>query len=227
MTVRVLIADDQALVRTGFRAILSHEPDIDVVGEAGNGRQAVEQARLHHPDVVLMDVRMPVMDGLEETRALTESGSKTRVIILTTFDLDEYVYAALRGGASGFLLKDAPADQLLTAIRVVAAGDALIAPSITRRLIAEFAHLPQHTDRPAQLEPLTSREREVLGLLARGMSNSEIAVALFLGEATVKTHVARVLSKLGLRDRVQAVVLAYESGLVQPGSPTNPADTAL
>jgi DNA-binding NarL/FixJ family response regulator len=227
VSVRVLIADDQALVRTGFSAILSHEPDIDVVGEAGDGRQAVEMARLHRPDVVLMDVRMPVMDGLEATRALTASGSRTRVLILTTFDLDEYVYAALRGGASGFLLKDAPADQLLTAIRVVASGDALIAPSITRRLIAEFAHRPQPTDRPAQLEPLTSREREVLGLLARGMSNSEIAAALFLGEATVKTHVARVLSKLGLRDRVQAVVLAYESGLVQPGSPTNPADTSL
>jgi DNA-binding NarL/FixJ family response regulator len=225
VTVRVVIADDQSLVRTGFSAILSHEPDIDVVGEAGNGREAVEQTRLHHPDVVLMDVRMPVMDGLEATRELTASGSRTRVLILTTFDLDEYVYAALRGGASGFLLKDAPANQLLTAIRVVAAGDALIAPSITRRLIAEFAHRPQATDRPAQLEPLTSREREVLGLLARGMSNSEIAAALFLGEATVKTHVARVLSKLGLRDRVQAVVLAYESGLVQPGYPTNPADT--
>lgn len=227
MTVRVVIADDQSLVRTGFRAILSHEPDIDVVGEAGDGRQAVEQARLHRPDVVLMDVRMPVMDGLEATRVLTASGSRTRVLILTTFDLDEYVYAALRGGASGFLLKDAPADQLLTAIRVIAAGEALIAPSVTRRLIAEFAHRPQPTDRAAQLEPLTSREREVLGLLARGMSNSEIAAALFLGEATVKTHVARVLSKLGLRDRVQAVVLAYESGLVQPGSPTNPADTDL
>ncbi|MGH8970395.1 MAG: response regulator [Actinomycetes bacterium] len=224
MTIRVVIADDQSLVRTGFGAILSHEPDLEVVGEAGDGRQAVEQVRLHRPDVVLMDVRMPVMDGLEATRELTASGSATRVLILTTFDLDEYVFAALRGGASGFLLKDAPADQLLTAIRVVAAGDALIAPSVTRRLIAEFAHRPMHTDRPAQLEPLTAREREVLGLLARGMSNSEIAAALFLGEATVKTHVARILSKLCLRDRVQAVVLAYESGLVQPGSATNPAD---
>ncbi|MGH3990044.1 MAG: response regulator [Pseudonocardiaceae bacterium] len=223
MTIRVVIADDQSLVRTGFGAILSHEPDLEVVGEAGDGRQAVEQVRLHRPDVVLMDVRMPVMDGLEATRELTASGSATRVLILTTFDLDEYVFAALRGGASGFLLKDAPADQLLTAIRVVAAGDALIAPSVTRRLIAEFAHRPMHTDRPAQLEPLTAREREVLGLLARGMSNSEIAAALFLGEATVKTHVARILSKLCLRDRVQAVVLAYESGLVQPGSATNPA----
>ena len=225
MTVRVVIADDQSLVRTGFSAILSHEPDIEVVGEAGTGQEAVEQARLHHPDVVLMDVRMPVMDGLEATRELTARDSRTRVLILTTFDLDEYVYTALRSGASGFLLKDAPADQLLTAIRVVAAGDALIAPSITRRLIAEFAQRPRPTDRPEQLEPLTSREREVLGLLARGMSNSEIAAALFLGEATVKTHVARVLSKLGLRDRVQAVVLAYESGLVQPGSPTQRAGT--
>ena len=216
MTIRVVVADDQALVRSGFRAILSHESDLEVVGEAGDGREAVEQVRRHRPDVVLMDVRMPVMDGLDATRALTSSGSTTRVLILTTFDLDEYVYAALRGGASGFLLKDAPAAQLLTAIRVVAAGDALIAPSITRRLIAEFTHRPPPTDRPAQLEPLTAREREVLGLLARGMSNSEIAAALFLGEATVKTHVARILSKLGLRDRVQAVVLAYETGLAQP-----------
>ena len=221
MTIRVVVADDQALVRSGFRAILSHESDLEVVGEAGDGREAVEQVRRHRPDVVLMDVRMPVMDGLDATRALTSSGSTTRVLILTTFDLDEYVYAALRGGASGFLLKDAPAAQLLTAIRVVAAGDALIAPSITRRLIAEFTHRPPPTDRPAQLEPLTAREREVLGLLARGMSNSEIAAALFLGEATVKTHVARILSKLGLRDRVQAVVLAYESGLVQPGAPAD------
>jgi DNA-binding NarL/FixJ family response regulator len=227
VTIRVVIADDQALVRAGFRAILSHEPDLDVVAEAGNGREALEQTRLHRPDVVLMDVRMPVMDGLEATRALTASGSRVRVLILTTFDLDEYVYAALRAGASGFLLKDAPADQLLTAIRVVAAGDALIAPSITRRLIAEFAHRPLPTNRPARLEALTAREREVLGQLARGMSNSEIAAALFFGEATVKTHVARILSKLGLRDRVQAVVLAYESGLVQPGSATNPADTQL
>ena len=225
MSIRVIIADDQSLVRTGFSAILSHEPDIDVVGEAGNGREAVEQTRLHHPDVALMDIRMPIMDGLEATRVLTATGSRTRVLILTTFDLDEYVYAALRGGASGFLLKDAPADQLLTAIRVIAAGDALIAPSITRRLIAEFAHRPQPTDRPTQLGSLTTREREVLGLLARGMSNSEIAAALFLGEATIKTHVARVLSKLGLRDRVQAVVLAYESGLIQPGSPTDAAHT--
>ena len=228
MSIRVVIADDQSLVRTGFRAILSHEPDLDVVGEAGDGREAIEQARLHRPHVVLMDVRMPVMDGLEATRLLTASGSTARVLILTTFDLDEYVFAALRGGASGFLLKDAPADQLLTAIRVIAAGDALIAPSVTRRLIAEFAHRPPPTDQPTQLQALTAREREVLGLLARGMSNSEIAAALFLGDATVKTHVARILSKLNLRDRVQAVVLAYESGLVQPGSsPTDPADTQL
>jgi DNA-binding NarL/FixJ family response regulator len=225
VTIRVVIADDQSLVRTGFRAIVSHEPDLVVVGEAADGRQAIEQARLHRPDVVLMDIRMPVMDGLEATRTLTATGSTARVLILTTFDLDEYVYAALRGGASGFLLKDAPADQLLTAIRVIAAGDALIAPSVTRRLIAEFAHRPPPTNRPAQLEPLTSRERQVLELLARGMSNAEIAGTLFLGQATVKTHVARILSKLGLRDRVRAVVLAYESGLIQPGTPTNPANT--
>ena len=217
MTVRVVIADDQALVRTGFRAIVSHEPDLDVVGEAGDGYAAVEQARLHRPDVVLMDIRMPGMDGLEATRLLATNGSTTRVLILTTFDLDEYVFTALRAGASGFLLKDAPADQLLTAIRVIAAGDALIAPSVTRRLIAEFAHQPAPTDRPEQLESLTPRERDVLRLLARGMSNAEIAAALFLGDATIKTHVSRILAKLGLRDRVQAVVLAYESGLTRPG----------
>ena len=224
MTVRVVIADDQALVRTGFRAIVSHEPDLDVVGEAGDGRAAVEQVRLHRPDVVLMDIRMPGMDGLEATSLLTANRSTARVLILTTFDLDEYVFTALRAGASGFLLKDAPADQLLTAIRVIAAGDALIAPSVTRRLIAEFAHQPAPTDRPEQLESLTPRERDVLRLLARGMSNAEIAAALFLGEATIKTHVSRILAKLGLRDRVQAVVLAYESGLIQPGSPTNPTN---
>jgi DNA-binding NarL/FixJ family response regulator len=217
VTVRVVIADDQALVRTGFRAIVSHEPDLDVVGEAGDGRAAVEQVRLHRPDVVLMDIRMPGMDGLEATRLLTANRSTARVLILTTFDLDEYVFAALRAGASGFLLKDAPADQLLTAIRVIAAGDALIAPSVTRRLIAEFANQPTQTDRPEQLESLTPRERDVLRLLARGMSNSEIAAALFLGDATIKTHVSRILTKLGLRDRVQAVVLAYESGLTRPG----------
>ena len=217
MTVRVVIADDQALVRTGFRAIVSHEPDLDVVGEAGDGYAAVEQARLHRPDVVLMDIRMPGMDGLEATKLLATNGSTTRVLILTTFDLDEYVFTALRAGASGFLLKDAPADQLLTAIRVIAAGDALIAPSVTRRLIAEFAHQPAPTDRPEQLESLTPRERDVLRLLARGMSNAEIAAALFLGDATIKTHVSRILAKLGLRDRVQAVVLAYETGLTRPG----------
>jgi DNA-binding NarL/FixJ family response regulator len=217
VTVRVVIADDQALVRTGFRAIVSDEPDLDVVGEAGDGRAAVEQVRLHRPDVVLMDIRMPGMDGLEATRLLTANRSTARVLVLTTFDLDEYVFAALRAGASGFLLKDAPADQLLTAIRVIAAGDALIAPSVTRRLIAAFAQQPTMTDQPAQLASLTPRERDVLRLLSRGMSNSEIAAALFLGEATIKTHVSRILTKLGLRDRVQAVVLAYESGLTRPG----------
>ncbi|MGH8893888.1 MAG: response regulator [Actinomycetes bacterium] len=218
MTIRVVIADDQSLVRTGFSAILSHEPDLDVVGEAGDGREAVEQARLHRPDVMLMDVRMPVMDGLEATRALTAGRSTTRVLILTTFDLDEYVFAALRAGASGFLLKDCPADQLLTAIRVVAGGEAMIAPAVTRRLIAEFANRPRPGDHAQRFAMLTEREREVLVLLAGGHSNAEIAGTLFLGESTVKTHVARILAKLGLRDRVQAVVEAYECGLVQPGS---------
>jgi DNA-binding NarL/FixJ family response regulator len=217
VSIRVLIADDQQLVRAGFALILKPHADLQVVGEASDGAEAVALATQHHPHVILMDIRMPGMDGLEATRLLTANRSTARVLILTTFDLDEYVFAALRAGASGFLLKDAPADQLLTAIRVIAAGDALIAPSVTRRLIAEFANQPTQTDRPEQLESLTPRERDVLRLLARGMSNSEIAAALFLGDATIKTHVSRILTKLGLRDRVQAVVLAYESGLTRPG----------
>jgi DNA-binding NarL/FixJ family response regulator len=214
VAIKVLIADDQALVRTGFRKILESEPDLQVVGEAADGGAAVEASLALRPDVVLMDIRMPRVDGLEATRRLA---GKTRVLILTTFDLDEYVYAALRAGASGFLLKDAPADQLMTAIRVVAAGEALLAPSITRRLIQEFARRPPSNARPAELEALSPRELEVLRLVAQGLSNAEIAGQLYVGDATVKTHISRILQKLTLRDRVQAVVLAYESGLLQPG----------
>jgi DNA-binding NarL/FixJ family response regulator len=214
VSVRVLIADDQALVRTGFRKILESEPDLEVVGEAGDGAEALERVAVLHPHVVLMDIRMPRVDGLEATRRLA---GRTRVLILTTFDIDEYVYEALRAGASGFLLKDAGADQLVAGIRVVAQGDSLLAPSVTRRLIEQFAQRPSPNARPDTVAELTARELEVLRLLARGLSNAEIAQALIIGDATVKTHVARLLQKLGLRDRVQAVVLAYESGLVQPG----------
>jgi len=214
VSVRVLIADDQALVRTGFRKILESEPDLEVVGEAGDGAEALERVAVLHPHVVLMDIRMPRVDGLEATRRLA---GRTRVLILTTFDIDEYVYEALRAGASGFLLKDAGADQLVAGIRVVAQGDSLLAPSVTRRLIEQFAQRPSPNARPDTVAELTARELEVLRLLARGLSNAEIAQELIIGDATVKTHVARLLQKLGLRDRVQAVVLAYESGLVQPG----------
>jgi DNA-binding NarL/FixJ family response regulator len=214
MSIKVVIADDQELVRTGFRKILESELDIEVVAEAGDGSEAVEQALLRRPDVVLMDIRMPTLDGLAASRRLA---GKTRVLILTTFDLNEYVYEALRAGASGFLLKDAPADELIRAIRVVAGGEALLSPSITRRLIEEFARRPPPSERPAALGDLTSREVEVLKLVARGLSNSEIAKELYLGEATVKTHLGRILQKLELRDRTQAVVLAYEAGLVVPG----------
>jgi DNA-binding NarL/FixJ family response regulator len=215
VSIKVVIADDQDLVRTGFRKILESEADIEVVAEAGDGSQAVEQALLRRPDVVLMDIRMPKLDGLEASRRLA---GKARVLILTTFDLNEYVYEALRAGASGFLLKDAPADELVRAIRVVAQGEALLSPSITRRLIQEFARRPPPSEKPAGLDELTARELEVLKLVARGLSNAEIANKLYLGEATVKTHVGRILQKLDLRDRVQAVVLAYESGLVTPGA---------
>jgi DNA-binding NarL/FixJ family response regulator len=218
MSIRVLLADDQQLVRTGFRMILGAEKDIEVVGEAGDGAEAVERAVQLRPDVVLMDIRMPVLDGLEATRRVVEVTADTRVLILTTFDLNEYVYEALRAGASGFLVKDAPAAQLVTAIRVVADGDALLAPSVTRRLITEFARRPAPGTRPQEMKELTPRELEVLRLVARGLSNAEIAKELFVSDATVKTHVARVLMKLSLRDRVQAVVAAYESGLVQPGA---------
>jgi DNA-binding NarL/FixJ family response regulator len=217
MTVRVLLADDQALVRSGFRVLLAQDPEIEVVGEAGDGAAAVELAGTVHPDVVLMDVRMPVMDGLEATRQITESNPDTKVIVLTTFDVDDYVYGALRAGASGFLLKDAGGDQLVEAIRVVASGEALIAPSVTKRLIAEFARRPE-VAAVKGLNDLTERELEVLAQVARGLSNTEIAEELYVSEATVKTHVSHILTKLHLRDRVQAVVAAYESGLVKPGT---------
>ena len=218
MTIRVLIADDQALVRTGFSVIVRAEEDLEVVGEVGDGVQAVEAARTLHPDVVLMDIRMPVLDGIEATRRIAVGSRAPRVLVLTTFDLDDYVVEALRAGASGFLLKDAGADELLYAIRVVAAGDALLAPSITRRLIEEFARRPTVRNRPQALEELTPRELEVLRLLGRGLSNAEIARELVVGDATAKTHVARIFAKLDLHDRAQAVVLAYETGIVQPGA---------
>ncbi|HSH83182.1 MAG TPA: response regulator transcription factor [Herpetosiphonaceae bacterium] len=219
MSIRVVIADDQALVRTGFRVILNSEPDIEVVGEARDGREAVEVTQLRNPDVVLMDIRMPHMNGLEATRRIvTDPHTGPRVLILTTFDLDEYVYEALRSGASGFLLKDDPAEQLITAVRVVARGDALLAPQITRRLIAEFARHQPPAHKPEGLKALTEREMEVLKLVARGNTNAEIARELYVSETTIRTHVGHLLSKLGLRDRVQAVVLAYETGLVRPGA---------
>jgi DNA-binding NarL/FixJ family response regulator len=216
--IRVLIADDQELVRSGFRLILELAEGIDVAGEAADGREAVRLAKELQPDVVLMDVRMPEIDGIEATRRLRQAGVETRVLVLTTFDLDEYVYAAVRAGASGFLLKDAPREQLVTAVRTVARGEALLAPAITQRLIERFVARPPLEEVAPALSELSTRELEVLRLVARGLSNAEIAVQLVIGEATVKTHVARVLQKLDLRDRVQAVVLAYESGLVEPGA---------
>jgi DNA-binding NarL/FixJ family response regulator len=217
MTTRVLLADDQELVRAGFRMILETQADIEVVGDAGDGVEAVAVTRRLQPDVVLMDIRMPNLDGLQATKQLMAAGSASRVVILTTFDLDEYVYQALSAGASGFLLKNAPPEQLIGAVRVVAAGDALLAPSITRRVIQQFARLPPPGGTDA-LAGLTERERQVLQLVARGLSNAEIAAELFVSDATVKSHVAHLLAKLRLRDRVQAVVLAYESGLVRPGT---------
>jgi DNA-binding NarL/FixJ family response regulator len=230
---RVVIVDDQALIRTGFALILG-AGGINVVGEAADGAAAVAVARQLCPDVILMDVRMPGMDGLEATRRIlacpptTATGDPTRIIILTTFDLDEYVYAALTAGASGFLLKDVTPDHLINAVRLVRAGDALLAPAITRRLVARFAQPdPASAAAHRDLATLTPREREVLALLARGLSNQELAAAFTLSEATVKTHVTRILTKLNLRDRVQAVVLAYETGLVQPGAAVAPTDNAI
>ena len=218
MTVRVVIADDQGMVRSGFTTLLNSEPDIEVIGEAVNGQEAIARAAQLRPDVLLMDVRMPVLDGLQATREITAMPGAPKVLILTTFDLDDYVYQALRWGASGFLLKDASAQELADAVRIVAAGDALLSPGVTRRLIAEFARMgaPRGPSRD-NLDGLTERECEVLALVARGLSNAEIAGRLVVAEQTIKTHVSRILMKLGLRDRTQAVVLAYETGLVQPG----------
>ncbi len=215
--ITVLIVDDQAMVRAGLRLILEAEDDIIVVAEAEDGEEGVRLARQETPDVVLMDMRMPVMDGVEATRQITEQVEGTRVIVLTTFDVDEYVYGSLRSGASGFLIKNADGDQLVEAVRVIATGDALIAPSVTRRLISEFADRPELAEIKG-FDDLTEREVEVLGLVANGLSNVEIGERLFVSESTVKTHVSHILTKLQVRDRVQAVVAAYESGLVTPGS---------
>ena len=220
MSVRVLIVDDSSLVREGLRMTLDPSPDIDVVGEAGDGLAGVAEAERLRPDVVLMDVRMPDVDGIEATRRLLgQDGTEAKIVMLTTFDMDEYVYDALKAGASGFLLKDVPPEQLVAGIRAVASGDALLAPSVTRRVIEEFVRRPPDSVRtaPAELAELTARELEVLKLIARGLANAEIATELFVSETTVKTHVAHILMKLKLRDRVQAVVFAYECGLVLPG----------
>jgi DNA-binding NarL/FixJ family response regulator len=217
--IRVVIVDDQAMVRSGFRSLLSQEPDIDIVAEAADGEAALDAVRRHQPDVVLMDIRMPVLDGLSATRQLASEGRSARILVLTTFDLDEYVYEALRAGASGFLLKDATAEELLEAVRVLAAGEALLDPTVTRRVIDAFVSTPPApTPDSTLLARLTEREVEVLRLMARGDSNAEIARELYVSEATAKTHVSSVLHKLQLRDRVQAVIYAYEHGLVQPGS---------
>ena len=223
MSIRVLLVDDQSLLRLGFRMVLEAQPDIEVVGEAGDGAMGVAMTRSLRPDVVLMDVRMPVLDGIQATRQIVTSGSAARILVLTTFNLDEYVFAALRAGASGFLLKDVPPADLLSGIRAVAAGDAVVAPNVTRRLLDAFApHLPDpstgRSPTDQRLGQLTERERQVLVEVARGLSNAEIARLLTVSEATVKTHVGRLLTKLGLRDRVQVVVFAYEAGIVHPGT---------
>ena len=218
MAITVLIVDDQALVRAGFRMILEAQPDLEVVGEAGDGSAAIDAVRTLRPDVVLMDIRMPGVDGIEATRRLTEAGAQSRIVILTTYDLDEYVFDALAAGASGFLLKHVPPEELVRGVRVAASGEALLAPSITKRLIGEFARQRAPMRAGTDLKTLTDRELEVLRLLGRGLSNPEIAKELQVGEATVKTHVAHVLDKLELRDRVQAVIFAYEIGLIKPGA---------
>ena len=219
MTIRIVLVDDQELVRTGFRMVLDAQPDMTVVGEAADGLAAVEFARAHSADVMVMDARMPRMDGVAATRQIRQAGDRPRVLMLTTFDLDEYAFAALKAGASGFLLKDVPPEELLFAIRAVHSGDAVVAPSTTRRLLDRFAPMLPAADPQAasELEELTERERQVLVLVAQGLSNAELARRLFVSEATVKTHVGRILAKLGLRDRVQAVVFAYENGLVRAG----------
>jgi DNA-binding NarL/FixJ family response regulator len=214
MRIRVLVADDQSMVRAGFRILLSAEKDIEVVAEASNGLEAVEKAGRFHPGVVLMDIRMPELDGLQATRRILEGDNGTRILILTTFDLDEYVYEALRAGASGFVLKDDPPEQLLAAIRTVAAGDALLSPAITKRVIKQFARIPRPTP-PKEFDELTTREQEVFRLVADGLSNTEIAQELYISDTTVKTHITHILQKLNLRDRVQAVVLAYQTGIFE------------
>ena len=212
MTIRVLEVDDQSMVRAGFRLLLADEPDIEVVAEASNGREAVAHAARLHPDVILMDIRMPELDGLEATRRILATDTSARVLVLTTFDLDDYVFEALRAGASGFVLKDDPPEQLLAAVRTVASGEALLSPAVTRRVIRHFSSTRRQA-RPAEVSSLTSRELEVFQLITRGLSNAEIGQALFISDTTVKTHVTRLLQKLGLRDRAQAIVLAYQTGL--------------
>ena len=215
MTIRVLVADDQSLVRSGFRMLLDGEEDMEIVAEAANGVEAVDKAARYEPTVVLMDIRMPELDGLEATRRILAADADAKVLVLTTFDLDEYVYAALRAGASGFVLKDEPPEQLLAAIRIVAAGEALLSPAVTKRVIAKFTELPNKPP-PPEVEELTDRELDVFRLIARGLSNAEIGAELFISDTTVKTHITHLLQKLGLRDRVQAVVLAHETGLFEP-----------
>ncbi|MFC9091261.1 response regulator [Streptomyces sp. NPDC048231] len=219
---RILLVDDQPMIRTGFRLILEAESDLTVVGESGDGLAAVADARSLQPDVVLMDIRMPRLDGVEATRRILEAQPATRVIILTTFDLDAHVLDAIRAGASGFLVKDGPADSLVEAIHTIASGEAVISPRVTRRLLERFAALPEPASAPPSLNALTQRETDVLRALSRGLSNAEIATELFVSEATVKTHVAHILEKYHLRDRVQAIILAYDTGLAVPSTPTRP-----
>jgi DNA-binding NarL/FixJ family response regulator len=218
VSIRVLVADDQSMVRAGFRMLLAGEVDIEVVAEASNGLEAVDKAARFNPTVVLMDIRMPELDGLEATRRILAADNNARVLILTTFDLDEYIYEALRAGASGFVLKDEPPEQLIAAIHTVAGGDALLSPSVTKRVIRQFTHAPRPAPPPRELDELTAREREILRLIAQGLSNFEIGEQLYISETTVKTHVTHILQKLGLRDRVQAVVLAYQTGLLERGA---------